>query len=51
MAERRTFPPDPEFAAQANAKASLYEEADRDYVGFWERLARERVSWFEDFHT
>src|SRR5690348_15515525 len=51
MAERRTFPPDPAFAAQANAKAGLYEEAERDYVAFWERLARERVSWFEDFHT
>ena len=25
MAERRTFPPDPAFAAQANAKAGLYE--------------------------
>ncbi|HXG40599.1 MAG TPA: acetate--CoA ligase [Candidatus Limnocylindrales bacterium] len=51
LAERRTFPPDPAFAAQANVDASVYEEAERDYVGFWERIARERVDWFEPFHT
>ncbi|MDP8903830.1 MAG: acetate--CoA ligase [Chloroflexota bacterium] len=45
LAERRTFPPDPAFAAQANAQPGLYEEAERDYVAFWERLARERIDW------
>ena len=51
MAERRKFPPDPAFTAQANAQAGLYEEAERDFEGFWARQARERVSWVEDFHT
>ncbi len=49
LAERRTFPPDPAFVAQANAREALYAEAERDYVAFWDRLARERVSWFTPF--
>jgi acetyl-CoA synthetase len=49
MTERRTFPPDPAFAAQANAKASLYDEAERDVEAFWARLARERISWTKPF--
>ncbi|HET9615261.1 MAG TPA: acetate--CoA ligase, partial [Candidatus Limnocylindrales bacterium] len=49
LAEGRTFPPDPAFAAQANAAASLYEDAERDPVGFWERIARETVTWREPF--
>jgi len=49
MAERRRFPTDPAFAARANATADLYEEAERDYVAFWERLARERLSWDQPF--
>jgi len=49
MAERRTFMPPTEFVAQANATQALYDEAERDYVGFWERLARERLSWDTPF--
>ena len=49
LAERRTFPPDPAFAAQANATADLYDEAAADYVGFWDRQARERLSWFTPY--
>ena len=49
LAERRTFPPDPDFAAQANATAALYDEAAADYVGFWDRQARERLSWFTPY--
>ena len=49
LAEGRTFPPDPAFSAQANARASLYEEAARDPVAFWERIARETVTWNEPF--
>jgi acetyl-CoA synthetase len=49
LAERRTFPPAPAFSAQANAKPGIYEEAERDYVAFWERLARERISWTKPF--
>src|SRR5688572_29351691 len=51
LAEDRKFPPDPAFTAQANAKAELYAEAEADYEAFWERLARERIDWVEDFHT
>jgi acetyl-CoA synthetase len=47
--EARTFPPDPDFAAQANATSELYLEAEADFVAFWERLARERISWFKPF--
>jgi acetyl-CoA synthetase len=51
LAERRTFPPDPAFAAEANAKPGIYEEAERDPVAFWERLARERIAWHKPFTT
>jgi acetyl-CoA synthetase len=49
LAERRTFPPDPAFTAQANAKASLYDEAERDFEAFWARIARERIDWTKPF--
>jgi acetyl-CoA synthetase len=49
LAERRTFPPDPAFAAQANATAALYEAAEADYIGFWAQQARERLSWSRPF--
>ncbi len=51
LAEERTFRPDPAFAAQANVQASLYAEAEQDFVGFWERIARERVTWSTPFET
>jgi acetyl-CoA synthetase len=51
LAERRTYPPSPDFAAQANASAELYDEAERDFEGFWARLARERISWSKPFET
>jgi acetyl-CoA synthetase len=51
LAERRTFAPDPSFAAAANATADLYEEAERDFVAFWERVGRETVRWMEPFTT
>ncbi len=35
LTEQRRFPPPPEFSAQANAKADLYERAKRDRLGFW----------------
>ena len=37
--ENRTFPPSPEFAAQANAQRALYEEADQDPLAFWAKQA------------
>ena len=43
MVESRVFPPDPEFAAQANATADLYAEAEADFEEFWAKRARERT--------
>jgi acetyl-CoA synthetase len=51
LAEDRTFPPDPAFAARANAQAELYERAEADPEAFWAELARERIDWIEPFHT
>ena len=45
LEERRYEPPD-DFAAQANADASIYE---RDFEKFWETEGRERITWFEPF--
>ncbi|MGH8776079.1 MAG: acetate--CoA ligase [Jiangellaceae bacterium] len=43
--EERRFPPSAEFTAQANAGAAVYDDAAADPVAFWERQARELVSW------
>jgi acetyl-CoA synthetase len=40
LTESRTFPPGEEFAAQANAKADLYQRADADREAFWAEQAR-----------
>ena len=37
--ESRTFAPSAEFAAQANADATLYAHADKDRLAFWEERA------------
>jgi len=42
--ETRTFAPSPEFAAQANVNSDIYQEADRDYLAFWEKQA-ENLYW------
>ncbi|MFC4629268.1 acetate--CoA ligase [Promicromonospora alba] len=47
--ETRSFPPSEEFAAQANAKADLYEKASADRLGFWAEQARELVTWKTPF--
>ncbi|MGZ6271796.1 MAG: acetate--CoA ligase [Candidatus Limnocylindrales bacterium] len=49
LAERRTFPPQPAFRAQANARPELYAEAERDPIEFWAGIARERISWSKPF--
>ncbi|MBA3235036.1 MAG: acetate--CoA ligase, partial [Chloroflexi bacterium] len=51
LAESRVFPPDPAFAAQANATAALYEEADADFEAFWAKRARENLAWSKPFET
>lgn len=47
--ETRSFPPSEEFAAQANAKADLYEKASADRVEFWAEQARELLTWKTPF--
>jgi acetyl-CoA synthetase len=47
-AETLRFPPPPAFAAQANAKPGIYEEADRDYEAFWASWAR-KLEWSKPF--
>jgi acetyl-CoA synthetase len=45
--ERRTFAPPEDFRASAVvADASVYEEAERDFEGFWGRLATEFIAWY-----
>jgi acetyl-CoA synthetase len=46
LSENRTFPPSPEFARDANAKADIYDEAERDRLAFWEKQAS-RLHWFK----
>ncbi len=47
LQEGRTFPPPPEFAAQANASdPSIYETARNDPDAWWASQA-ERLDWFE----
>ena len=47
--ETRSFPPSPEFAAAANAKADVYDQAAADRLGFWAAQARERITWKTPF--
>jgi acetyl-CoA synthetase len=43
------FEPTAEFAAQANAQAGIYTEAQADRLGFWANQARDLVSWHKPF--
>ena len=52
--EQRVFPPSAEVVRQANvsgmeAYRALCAEADRDFTGFWARLAREHLEWSKPF--
>ncbi|MEZ0602477.1 acetate--CoA ligase [Paraburkholderia sp. IW21] len=54
LQEHRVFPPSAEAAAGAticgmDAYRALAAEAERDYEGFWGRLARETLSWNKPF--
>ncbi len=54
LQENRIFPPPPALAANANisgmeAYHALCAEAEKDYTGFWARLAREHVLWKKPF--
>ncbi|MFZ8872593.1 MAG: acetate--CoA ligase, partial [Candidatus Nanopelagicaceae bacterium] len=48
LSENRTFPPSPEFARDANAKADIYDEAERNRLAFWEKQAS-RLHWFKQW--
>jgi acetyl-CoA synthetase len=45
----QSFAPSPEFAAQANGKAELYDEAAAEHEEFWAKQARDRITWAKDF--
>jgi acetyl-CoA synthetase len=54
LIEKRVFPPAPEFVKQANisgmeAYRKLYAEAEKDFEGFWARLAKETLLWSKPF--
>jgi acetyl-CoA synthetase len=54
--EGRVFPPSAEAAAGAaisgmDAYRALMAEAERDYEGFWGKLARETLTWRKPFTT
>ncbi|MBI1373963.1 MAG: acetate--CoA ligase [Phycisphaera sp.] len=49
--ETRSFPPSPQFTAQANVQDDeLYKHAEEDYEGYWEQHAGE-LDWFEPWET
>lgn len=49
LTEERRFPPDPAFAAQANAHAELYAWANAAPLEFWAEQARSLLDWAEPF--
>ena len=54
LVENRVFPPSADFAAKARISGmaqyqALCDEAERDYEGYWARLARENVKWTKPF--
>ena len=54
LSETRVFPPSAEFVKQANisgmeAYRKLVAEAEKDFEGFWARLAKEHLLWHKAF--
>ncbi|GAA4323163.1 acetate--CoA ligase [Pigmentiphaga soli] len=54
LTETRVFEPRADFVAQANISGmagyrALCDEAERDFTGFWARLARENLQWSRPF--
>jgi len=52
--ERRVFEPSAQFVKQANVSGmagyqALCDEAEKDYAGFWAKLARETLLWKKPF--
>ncbi len=48
LTENRTFEPAPEFAAQANARPGIHQEAAEDYLAFWMEQALSRITWHKE---
>ena len=48
LSEDRRFPPPESFVATAIAKPGIYDETASDPLGFWNREALERISWFKE---
>jgi acetyl-CoA synthetase len=52
LAEGRTFLPPAEFKKTARiVDAEIYDEAERDFEGFWARQAGDLVDWIDEWHT
>src|SRR5258706_15387731 len=54
LQEKRVFPPSPAFIKQATisgmeAYRKMVAEAERDFEGFWAKLARETLAWSKPF--
>ncbi len=53
LRETRVFEPSPEFVAQANVARADYDElvaqAEKDYAGYWAKLARDHLAWHKPF--
>ena len=50
--EDRHFPPPDDFKERSLVAGTfLYDEADRDFEGFWARQAADLLDWREDWHT
>jgi len=49
VSQTTAYEPSAEFAAGANGKAELYDEAGQDLEGFWAGQARELLTWSTDF--
>ena len=48
LQENRRFPPSEDFAANAVGTDELYIEADEDFVAYWTRQAKERLTWVKE---
>jgi acetyl-CoA synthetase len=48
LREDRVFPPTDEFAAQANARPGVHDEAEADYLAYWRDQAMSRITWFRE---
>jgi acetyl-CoA synthetase len=52
LVEDRVFPPPEQFRRDALVTGvDIYDEAQRDWQGFWAKQAAELVTWFDEWHT